>query len=144
MKLPSLRDLVDAELPLSNAELDQIWSDAQRSRRMTLNEKVVSFSVFFGPLIGLLTLQAYFADLTGYRKTTTTIIAILMVGWMFLAAMYVSRRSWHARGFRRELNRRGYPVCIHCGYWLRGLESSTRRCPECGKKRRQAGNAATS
>lgn len=32
---------------------------------------------------------------------------------------------------RRELIRLGVPVCLHCAYPLRGLD--TPRCPECGR-----------
>jgi hypothetical protein len=32
---------------------------------------------------------------------------------------------------RQELNRRGIPVCLECGYDLRGLVGP--RCPECGQ-----------
>lgn len=34
------------------------------------------------------------------------------------------------RALRVELCKRGVPVCVPCGYDLRGLQ--TRRCPECG------------
>lgn len=32
---------------------------------------------------------------------------------------------------REELRKRGIPVCLHCGYSLRGVPEP--RCPECGK-----------
>lgn len=34
------------------------------------------------------------------------------------------------RAIRAELNRRGYPVCVPCGYVLRDLPAP--RCPDCG------------
>ena len=33
---------------------------------------------------------------------------------------------------REELRRIGIPVCLACGYRLRGLQPQSGRCPECG------------
>ena len=40
---------------------------------------------------------------------------------------------------RRELNQRGIPVCLHCGYNLTGLPEL--RCPECGQPFEAKGDA---
>jgi hypothetical protein len=54
-------------------------------------------------------------------------IAMLLVG-RFLS-VFVTRRD--ASGFLRErLLDCGVPVCLACGYCLRGIASE--RCPECG------------
>jgi hypothetical protein len=47
-----------------------------------------------------------------------------------LSFQYLFRRTLQV-AIREELNRRGVPVCIGCGYDLRGQE--TPRCPECGR-----------
>jgi hypothetical protein len=39
-------------------------------------------------------------------------------------------RRWITRSLREELNRRGLPTCLACGYDLTGNVSGT--CPECG------------
>ncbi len=44
---------------------------------------------------------------------------------------------WLHRGgaqgeLREKLLKNGVPVCLGCGYLLRGLASTTPRCPECG------------
>jgi hypothetical protein len=35
---------------------------------------------------------------------------------------------------RQKLLEAGVPVCLYCGYGLRGLPADTVRCPECGKR----------
>jgi predicted Zn-ribbon and HTH transcriptional regulator len=55
-----------------------------------------------------------------------------------LGARRVPRRSPSraliAGNIRRELNARGMPTCVRCGYWLRELPESVDRCPECGSQ----------
>ncbi len=50
-------------------------------------------------------------------------------GMATLTAQVLWRRPLQ-REIRRELNSRGIPLCVHCGYDLTGLPE--RRCPECG------------
>ena len=33
------------------------------------------------------------------------------------------------------LGQHGYDVCLKCGYWLKGLDTETTHCPECGFSR---------
>lgn len=47
----------------------------------------------------------------------------LAVSWPFLVRQRVRRL------LRQALARRGVPICVHCGYDLRGLGGT--RCPEC-------------
>lgn len=39
-------------------------------------------------------------------------------------------RRWMRKYLRTYLNEHGMPICMKCGYDLRGLDSAT--CPECG------------
>src|SRR5437870_3313626 len=41
----------------------------------------------------------------------------------------------YVRPVRCALRDLGYDVCVHCGYWLRGLAENAKNCPECGKPR---------
>ncbi len=47
----------------------------------------------------------------------------------FGVGMYFVVRGSLSPHVRRELNARGIPVCMKCGYDLRASED---RCPECG------------
>lgn len=54
---------------------------------------------------------------------------------MILVAFFVLRRlhRWGAAGdLRRKLLAAGIPICLKCGYLLRGLPLEPSRCPECG------------
>jgi len=58
--------------------------------------------------------------------------------WLFvITAMYLTLRVLHRWGVRRELRRKlialRIPVCLGCGYLLRGLPHTAERCPECGR-----------
>lgn len=46
-----------------------------------------------------------------------------------------SYRWVYTRPVRLAMRELGYDVCPGCGYWLRGLNESVMRCPECGAVR---------
>lgn len=62
-------------------------------------------------------------------------------GWLELAVgiivycliIYFLIRRGMPGTLRQKLLEAGVPVCVHCGYGLRGLPAETERCPECGK-----------
>ena len=39
-----------------------------------------------------------------------------------------------ARPLRRLYRLHGHDLCVGCGYWLGGFETSPHRCPECGRR----------
>jgi hypothetical protein len=51
--------------------------------------------------------------------------------------MFMTLRVLHRWGAKRELRHKlvtlGVPVCVGCGYLLRGLDPKTEKCPECGR-----------
>jgi hypothetical protein len=52
--------------------------------------------------------------------------------------MFLTIRALHRWGVRRDLRHKliklGVPVCVGCGYLLRGLPVDTPVCPECVRK----------
>ncbi len=42
-------------------------------------------------------------------------------------------RSLYQKKTYQLLRQSGYDICLECGYWLKGLDDSNYRCPECGK-----------
>jgi hypothetical protein len=59
------------------------------------------------------------------------------LSWLVILLTFGFVLRWlHRSGVRRELREKlltqGVPVCMQCGYLLRGLPLSSSRCPECG------------
>lgn len=52
-------------------------------------------------------------------------LSLLVVRWL--------HRSGASRTLRQSLLDAGIPVCLHCGYCLRGQPDGSNRCPECGQ-----------
>jgi hypothetical protein len=55
-----------------------------------------------------------------------------VVGATFLVIRWLHRRG-SAACLRRRLLAAGVPVCLRCGYHLRGLAAPAPSCPECGR-----------
>ena len=55
---------------------------------------------------------------------------------LVIPCMYFTIRGLHRWGVRRDLRHKllnlGVPVCLSCGYLLRGLSGAAAKCPECG------------
>jgi hypothetical protein len=56
---------------------------------------------------------------------------MILVGYTIL--VYLAIRKDMPRELRKRLLECGVPVCLGCGYDLRGQPSSSTRCPECGR-----------
>jgi hypothetical protein len=63
----------------------------------------------------------------GYLELVVAIVVYVEIIWFLL-------RRDIPRTLRQKLLEAGVPVCLDCGYGLRGLPAGTERCPECGKK----------
>ena len=60
---------------------------------------------------------------------------ILLFLLCFVLGGAILQRCRFAPCVYRALRRQGHDVCLECGYWLRGLDDKTARCPECGTQR---------
>lgn len=58
-------------------------------------------------------------------------IALMLLGYVLL--VYVAIRRDVPKALRKELLDCGVPVCLKCGYSLRGLPRDRSQCPECGR-----------
>ncbi len=118
-------------------ELAQLESDAERREllrvvtsqlvRSTLYWVVVVVTIaVLMPLGFFLVLRvAHIPTGPGYGGIIGGVVGLLAV--LLTGILMRTRQSTL---LRRELNRRGVPVCIRCGYGLRGVGAP--RCPECG------------
>lgn len=53
---------------------------------------------------------------------------------IYTIIIYLLLRGGMPRDLRRKLVQAGVPVCLKCGYDLRGLPADRTRCPECGRR----------
>ena len=58
-----------------------------------------------------------------------------LLGVYLFTLVTVVLRYDYAPLVRRVARQRGHDICLHCGYWLRGLPDDIARCPECGARR---------
>lgn len=56
---------------------------------------------------------------------------VAFIGLQWAAIAYAANRS-NAPFIRKALGDMGMPVCIECGYILKGVAQESLRCPECG------------
>ena len=98
---------------------------------------------FRSALVPLLIAIAYIASVTLIREWALhqagepmrflTLIAMPLGLFGFFLPWIARERN--RQPFLRSLRDFGYEVCPYCGYWLRGLDQSVTKCPECGSQR---------
>ncbi len=101
--------------------------ESMTRRGLLLMPFYVIIAIFvFRPIVGIV--GGYFtfvADLDIWFPLPTFFLILLVPP----STIYIFRRKVR-RSLRLTLNANGIPVCMSCGYCLRGLEEQ--RCPECG------------
>ncbi len=132
-------DYVDPELTLSRDERRAVRRAARRS--VTLTRRSLLICVFI--ILPLLAFYIWGVVHYGGRYLTdvwpvanTFIRVALVYAALWTVAAWLGRTMY--RPFvLRAVRERGYDVCLHCGYWLRGLEDDEKssHCPECGARR---------
>ena len=114
-------------------ELARFENDEERTRVLKNYSRKVFRSgytwviLFIGiPILTTLLVLVTRIALPGWSGYVSGVIA----GVSFGAGFQWLLRSPLRRNLRRELIDRGVPICLHCGYDLRG--QNVPRCPECG------------
>lgn len=135
------RDLSGAEIDAVGQRLDvRLESHAKRlgiAMTLVVNCGGCIGGVFFSAWPAALLMSIGFNRILAYM-TGAMIMAVLgcMLGGflVYLLALVLGRNTWvvEARQAVRDIGRE---VCVHCGYWLRGLGDDVTACPECGTKR---------
>jgi hypothetical protein len=124
-------------------ELALFESDAERIAALKAFQKAIwrnrnfwLMSVLYGMInaVGiaggtwLMTRLAYFSTVP--RPIMTSIPAMVLGTLFGLSFQFIWRRPIQ-RALREHLVAKGVPICLHCGYDMRGLPEP--RCPECGE-----------
>lgn len=122
-------------------ELELFETEAQRKRALSEIGEEISRTWSWAHLIAvaIIVVSVFTAgQVTGWVCAQLGISGIKL--WVKLVVMgltlIVSLRAMHRWGAREDLRRKlleyGIPVCMKCGYSLRGLSLAIGRCPECG------------
>jgi hypothetical protein len=69
----------------------------------------------------------------GWRSWLETLVLGIVIGGTFWLVLRRLHRTGARRELREKLLQQGVPVCLNCGYVLRGLPTDSSRCSECGE-----------
>ena len=135
--MPLLRpEFLDRDLPITAKERRSIFREAWgRWLRNWLNFALYScwFALFIAPT------QLPWEDWLPFVTRGGWMDWLLSLGMPFLLGtptLLVLKRLRMAPIVRQVARERGWDICVRCGYWLRDLPETVRRCPECGRARR--------
>ena len=134
-----LFDYADPALPFSFWKRQKliwrpipIWKMPQSLRR----GRIVTSIVMILPIASIPFLFPYLTPLFGstsiWGEFFLTIIPFLVISWIWSCMIY-GLYSLPEHYYRIKLE--GFDVCLGCGYWLRGLDETSKACPECGNMR---------
>ncbi len=133
-----LLNLTLAGLP----ELEQFDSEEQRQKALQQigreAAKVRSWSywlavlILAGAAIAAAALARFLLSRVAWPRILEAAIYWLAIGVTFGLVLRRLHRAGTPEQLRQKLLQSGVPVCLACGYLLRGLPTATNRCPECG------------
>lgn len=136
---PHLLNLTLAGLP----ELELFESEEQRQNALhEIGREVVDLRSghYWLAILGLITavvggqfLARMLLAMVAWPRWLEDILLLLLVGATFFGALRFLHRSGAAGELRHKLLKNGVPVCLGCGYLLRGLPLDPGLCPECGR-----------
>lgn len=118
-----------------SAELARLSAGEKESVEETLKDRVSKdhwlIAARYWPAIAFLATLPLLRNLRGPAPLVTyfALNGLLALGGQF-AILFIGRKQAQ-REFRAIMTRRGEPMCLECGYNLRGSIESP-RCPECG------------
>lgn len=130
-------DFIDAELPLTKKEREEItrqawkqWSGTGRNIALSML-LLAAWLLLMMVAIGLLDplLARAMITLPGWLSGTAPTVGF---GVIPVLGGLIFRRIGFAPCVYRATRMAGMDVCLRCGYWLRGLAESEIHCPECG------------
>jgi ssDNA-binding Zn-finger/Zn-ribbon topoisomerase 1 len=135
-----LLDYIDPQLGLSRAQRYRVMSMAHpmsilKKPRVRYHSVWFNIAGIFAPTIlsfGPIILWLYLGTPGGILWASLLLPLTVGMGWVVTA--WIGRYTWRPN-VAAALREIGYDVCPRCGYWLRGLDETCARCPECGEAR---------
>ncbi len=136
---PHLLNLTLAGLP----ELEHFETDEQRQAALeqigqeAADVKSGGFWLAIGVLVGGVVGGQYLIrglmGMVSWPRWLEDSLILLGTGVLFVFILRFLHRRGAAAELRQKLLQEGVPVCVACGYLLRGLPLDPGRCPECGR-----------
>jgi hypothetical protein len=133
-------DFIPAGVEITRAERESIrravkGRDRNLWRSAGLRRSLVAMVLSLGVLLAIV-MATLWTGRFGWSPTNhlplIAFAAALFAGYVARLTIYAPIR---ARNTFDVLRQRGFEVCPECGYFLRGLDPSVQRCPECGRER---------
>jgi hypothetical protein len=112
--------------------------EARRAALRSVNNRIsfvrylLSFLIVFGLLEGVMAVLEYALHGFPGGRLGAALLGGGLPGGLTAPTVILLFRRRRALECRRLLCEQGIPVCIHCGYDLRG--QTVARCPECGRE----------
>lgn len=135
-----VRCLADVEQELAlledEGERGELWRSAQSSVGRTWPGFVLTILVELAILLAAVLMAIRLARWLGWNFRLGEEFLFILAPLLLLAGMFSglfwfrARRRAYQTEVRRQLLARGIPVCLNCGYSLRGQTEP--RCSECG------------
>ena len=136
-KKPRRVDSIFAGIP----EVDYFKSDEQRDEALAQVAQQAKkgargfFLILFGSIVVSMALQFIIRRVANFVELPT-LAKSGIPGGVAGASMVLLLRQLHRHRFptllRHKLIEQGVPMCLKCGYNLRGQPADSKRCPECG------------
>lgn len=106
-------------------------SSEVRGRDIAIGAAVVGLSGTGSLILAKIVLRNVPFAVPGILNSTIPFLCAMGAVWVSLVILH----RWGTREvLRKKLLHAGVPVCIKCGYLLRGLANGIESCPECGRK----------
>jgi hypothetical protein len=143
-------EYINRDLPLTPAERKAIHRDAWRlwwSKRSNIALYLTLPAFYLLTVFSAGDVGGRIAELIGAGGLTHRLFRAASPFVLFVICFVVGgailQRFRFAPCVYRATRQHGYGVCVRCGYWLKGLNDQTQRCPECGEKREAVPPAAS-
>jgi hypothetical protein len=122
---------IDEHVPINQSDEKAIMSAFQDEEGKPRNNPLWVYLIPGTPPIAIIALSILFVSTRGWSPWTLLLAGI--VGLFY----FVAANSWVCKRYlgpliRKEARKRGYDICLQCGYWLQGLPEQCSTCPECG------------
>jgi len=126
------KDYIDSAIPLNKKERRRVRYNAWK-RWMKRPTNVILYGIGVSTVVLSYLLHPIALDvLFGHRHWSLVLTAYFVYLALLLTLFAILQRYRFAPCIYAELRSMHFDVCPRCGYWLKGLDNTITKCPECG------------